>query len=134
MRFFLSAETTAPASTYWFALRAQVYPELLKLENRFYGQGLTKVGIISIILPDHFFEDGGYRERRLYSQKNKEADIRIRLDYNSFIRAKPIERKKMYINHIICSLKSIEQKLDKNFEFEKMIADISEVLGASGID
>lgn len=128
MQFFLSAETFAPAHNYWQEARSIIIPQLEKLSTSFYGNGLSRIAIISIILPDQFFEGGGYKERRLYKRKTGEADIRLRINFKQFVHAKPEQRLDIYANHIIDSVQTLHGKLDKDFRFAELLSDMNSVL------
>lgn len=128
MEIFLSAEIEGPATNKWFALQKEFAPLLKSLKAKCYGDMLTNIGIISIILRDQYFEGGGYKERRYYSKKNKEADIRIKIDYNKFVRSSPEEARAMYIEHILESISIAGEKAGKGFNLEQLLCDVREVL------
>ena len=128
MKFFLGAETYAPAQNYWMEARRIIEPQLEKLSSSSYGDGLSSIAIISIILPDQFFEHGGYKERRLYKRKSGEADIRLRIDFKQFIRAKPEQRLDLYARHIIECVQTLNGKLSRDFHFDVLLSDLLSVL------
>ena len=124
MMFFLSTETIAPAASRWLAANRIVEPCLKHLEPSSYGTGLNSIAIISIILPDSFFDNGGYKERKLYKRKSQEADIRLRLDYRSFLFASDEQRIRIYTKHILTSLKTLDGKVDSSFNLAKLLDDV----------
>lgn len=130
MHFFLSAETIAPAASKWVTTNQIIEPQMKQLQDNYYGPGLNSIAIISIILPEEYFDEGGYKERRLYKRKSEEADIRLRLDYHSFLRASDVQRLRLYSQHIIASIATLNGKMDRSFSFEKLIEDVKSVLAA----
>ena len=128
MKIFLSAELEGAASSKWFELQKEFTPILSKINDRDYGDGLVSIAIISIIMRNEFFENNAYKERVFYDKKNKEADVRLKIDYKKFVKADKDERKKIYINHIIDSIHSLKYKVYSEFNFEQLIFDIENLL------
>ena len=60
MEIFLSAETEGMAASRWFELQKIFSAELASINDVHYGKGLSSIAIISIIMRDHFFENGGH--------------------------------------------------------------------------
>ena len=128
MEVFLSAEIEGPVTSKWFLLQKEFTPLLKTLESKKFGETLTSIGIITILLRDKYLEDGGYKERRYYSKKNKEADIRLRINYYAFLKASDEEARKIYIDHILQSIRIAGVKAGKGFDLERLIADVQELL------
>lgn len=128
MEIFLSAEIEGPVTSKWFLLQKEFTPLLKTLESKNYGETLTSIGIITILLRDKYLEDGGYKERRYYSKKNKEADIRLRINYYAFLKASDEEARKIYVDHILQSIRIAGVKAGKGFDLERLIADVQELL------
>ena len=131
MKMFLGAETAAPAGDLWFQLRAQIWPELKALQNRNYGPDIETIGIISIILPREYYDEGCYKERRLIRRKTKEADIRLRIDFEAFVRAKPEERFGIYADHLLNAFRVLEGRVSSSFDLPRLLSDVSEILERS---
>lgn len=100
MEIFLGAEIEGPATSKWFDLQKEFSELLGELKDESYGDSLTSIGIISILMHPEYFEGEGYKERRYYSRKNKEADIRLRINYTDFVNANKEIRKG---NTVLCS-------------------------------
>lgn len=128
MEIFLGAESEGPATSKWFILQKEFTPLLKPLKSNNYGDALTNIGIISILLRDQYFEGGGYKERRYYSKKNKEADIRIKMDYHKFLRANSEAARKMYIEHILESISIAGKKAGKGFDLDRLLFDVQNLL------
>ena len=128
MKIFLSAETEGPAANKWFLLQKEFTPLLQSLNEKTYGETLNSIGIISILLRNKYLEDGWHKERKYYSKKNKEADIRIKMDYQKFLRANNAEARKMYVDHILESISIAGQKAGNDFNLEQLLLDVQKVL------
>ncbi len=128
MEFFLGAELYADAGWRWAEVRDIVEPELNKLSTEDYGDDLLSIGIISLIFPEDHFEDGSWKEMSLYSKKEKDADVRLKINYKQFCRSKKKDRLDIYIEHIIESIKTLENKVGKDFDFLRLMTDMKTVL------
>ena len=124
MEIFLSAEAEGPATSKWFILQKEFASALAQLKHRHYGDDLTSIGIISILMRDEFFVGGGYKERTHYSRKRKDADIRLRIDYQTFIKASKEMQKEIYLNHIVESIRIAGKKAGPAFQTEQLVADV----------
>ena len=129
MDFFLSCEGYAPGTTFWEPLEKEFSERLFELKNSFYGAELTSVAIISIILPQEFFSEGGYRERSLFHRKACEADVRLRMDFHAFVHTTPEKRREIYKQHILDALLTLKRKVSKEYDFERLLSDVTAVLG-----
>ena len=98
------------------------------LREKDYGDELKSIAIISIIVPTSFYDEGGYKERKLYKRKTKEADIRLRIDYNEFIHASEEERLNIYNNHIVQSIRTLQKKLEPDFDYPRLEEDVKQAL------
>ena len=58
----------------------------------------------------------------------KEADIRLRIDYNEFIHASEEERLNIYNNHIVQSIRTLQKKLGPDFDYSKLEEDVKQAL------
>lgn len=128
MNIFLGAELEGAADSRWFALQKEFKEKLLPLQNNNYGDELIHIGIISIIMREEFFVDGAYKERKYISRKNKEADIRLRIDYKKFVKSSNETRRQIYIEHIIESIRIAGNKAGKSFDTERLVNDVIELL------
>lgn len=135
MEIFLSAEIEGPAKNKWFELRKEFSEALSVLRDEDYGEALTDIGIISIILRPEFFEDDGHKERRFYSAKRKEADIRLRIEYTDFVKANKEMRKRIYAAHILESVRIAAnkagiaaKKAGTEFDGERLLRDVERLL------
>ena len=128
MKIFLSAELYGKAGGLFTPLCRECSAKLKLLEDKSYGDELVDIGIISIIMPEEFFEDGGYRERILFQRKQHSADVRLRIPYKSFIICKPEVRRQLYVDHIIRSIAVLKGRVSKHFEMDRLLSDVRSVL------
>ena len=128
MEIFLSAELGGPASNKWFELQKEFSPLLSRLRDLNYGESLKSIGIISILMPDDFYVDGGYKERKYYNKKKKEADIRLRMDYKKFLLASRTDRRRLYISHILDAIRIAGVLAGVEFNYEQLMEDVELVL------
>lgn len=124
MELFLTSESYGTASALWLLLCKEFNKNLEWLKSADYGDELTSICIVSIIMPDSYYEDGGYRERILFKKSSKEADVRLRIDYKDFVSASYGKRKQLYCEHIVQALNSIRDRISKNFELDALIDDV----------
>lgn len=127
MEIFLSFEGEGLALDYLLSYMRMFRPKLDALQSKHYGDELDDIAIISTILKEDTLV-GWPPERKLFKRKSKEADIRLRIDYNQIMKASEAERKQIYIDHIIQSIETLRHKVSKNYRFDELIADVKAVL------
>ena len=125
MDFFLSAEGCAPGTTFWHPLEREFTKKLEALKDSHYGDELIKIAIISIILPPEYLSDGGFKERSIFFHQTHDADIRLRIDYHTFVYAKPGKRREIYKQHIIDSIMTLQRKVSKTYLFDQLVSDVA---------
>ena len=59
---------------------------LLSIEDDFYGTEYNSIGIIPVCMESSIIECLGWKERVKISRKNKDADVRLFINYENFIR------------------------------------------------
>ena len=128
MEIFLGAEIEGPATSKWFDLQKEFSELLEELKDENYGDSLTSIGIISILMHPEYFEGEGYKERRYYSRKNKEADIRLRINYTDFVNANKETRKVIYISHILEAITIAGNKAGDGFDLNRLLFDVQRLL------
>lgn len=126
--FFMSSEAEGPASFLVSQLQLVMEPELNKLNLSDYGDGLNKIYIISTILKEETLEGLGWRERKYFDRRAKEAGIRLFVDYKKFIRVKPVDRYEMYVAHILECVEIAGKKASKSYRVDALLADVRAIL------
>ena len=89
-----------------------------------YGKEFKSIAIIPSCVDDDFWRTLGWKERTQIWRKKGEADIRLRMDYERFISEDYTNKKIMFVEIIIKSIKSIQLKSKGDFNGEKLIKDI----------
>ena len=126
MEFFISGETDGKISDVIGTLLREMNQKFKMLESNYYGSEFTHIGIIPIIIDPSrgLFEEGFFKERKLIKRKTKEADIRLRTDYNKFFLANYENKRLLLLENIIRSIRVIGEKSKSGFEAEKLVNDI----------
>ena len=128
MKIFLGAESQAPAADMLSRLNRIVSREMLTLDAKDYGRELNDIAIIVILLQNERYEDGGFPERRLFQRKKCAADVRLRMNFEQFLRSSPESRYDLYSSHIINSIESLRKKVSREFKFDELVQDVTKIL------
>ena len=83
MKFYFSAEYSVGVDKIGFLLNKILYKIESKLGDKEYGEEIVGITAIPIIVSDEF---SNIPERKYVSWKNKESDVRLKIDYESFIK------------------------------------------------
>lgn len=128
MKFFLSSETQAGGASILMRFHNITQSHLNVLMCKDYGSELTEIAIITILVRKELLADGVFPERRLFKRKTKSADIRLRLDFESFLNSTPEQRNELYCSHIIASIETLRKKVGREFRFDDLIQDVKVIL------
>lgn len=93
-----------------------------------YGNEFRIISVIPSCVDDDFWKASGWKERKQIWRKKKEADIRLRMDYNRFMEETLENRRLMFIDIIVKSIQVIQEKSTGDFQGLKLIEDILEAL------
>ncbi len=96
-----------------------------------YGNEFVSIGIIPSCMEEKMWTALGWKEKKLIKRTKREADIRIRMDYDRFIRESPSNKRLIFIKTIIESLKIVQEKSKFDFKGEELINDILFLLNVS---
>ena len=130
MDFFMSSESDSRFDNFEEILReirgdiSRQLKDFLKDKN--YGNGLSDISIMPIIIKidENMEKEGLFKNRILYKQKSKEADIRLRINYDKFINGDKQVKRLLIIENIINSIREISKKVKEEFNAKKMEEDI----------
>lgn len=135
MRFFLSGELEGDIAEEFINIISEIGSELEGLNSNDYGSEVEEIAIIPIvakITPE--YEDAGFfKERKLFKRKSKEADFRLRIDYETFLSADYATRKILIIRNIIRSIRRLGERAKSDFNAIKLEQDILQVFDINGI-
>lgn len=93
-----------------------------------YGTEFRLISVIPTCLDDQFWEASGWKERKQIWRKKREADIRLRMDYDRFVRETPENQRLMFIDIIVKSIQAVQGKSTGDFRGNELIADILKAL------
>lgn len=96
-----------------------------------YGTEFYSIGIIPTCVDKKMLSILGWKERKLISRKKREADIRLFMDYDKFVKENEENKKLMFVSVIIKSIEVIIEKSKGDFRGEKLIEDILDALKIS---
>ena len=74
-----------------------------------YGTEFRLISVIPTCLDDQFWEASGWKERKQIWRKKREADIRLRMDYDRFVRETPENQRLMFIDIIVKSIQAVRE-------------------------
>ena len=93
-----------------------------------YGKEFELISIIPSCVSEELWNALGWKERVQIWRKKKEADVRLRIDYECFIKANSEEQRLMFIDVIIKSIKKVIERSVGDFKGEELISDIFDAL------
>ncbi|MHC4926792.1 MAG: Imm44 family immunity protein, partial [Planctomycetota bacterium] len=91
MIFFMSSESDRRFDDFEEPLRRirnEIEEKIKKyIENKDYGNEVSELSIIPIIVKfnKQMEEEGWFKERKLFKRKSKDADVRLRIDYDRLV-------------------------------------------------
>ncbi len=128
MKIFLTAECEALGGSLLGSIQKIVSKGMRDLKEKEYGEELTEISIITVLLQEKYFEDGDFSESSFFSRKHRYAVIRKRLNLRRFLLSSPTMRYQMYCDHIIAAIKTLQRKVSRQYQFEELLLDIQSVL------
>ncbi|PFJ24001.1 dihydrolipoamide succinyltransferase [Bacillus anthracis] len=135
MRFFLSGELEGDIAEEFINIISEIGSELEGLNSNDYGSEVEEIAIIPIVAKITLeYEDAGFfKERKLFKRKSKEADFRLRIDYETFLSADYATRKILIIRNIIRFIRILGERAKSDFNAIKLEQDILQVFDINGI-
>ena len=105
---------------------------LQELETKNYGEEFQCIGIIPVIMPEEYHD--GYTERRQIWRKKREADIRLYIDYEKYIKGDSKTKLMLWTKCIVDSIEVVESRKKGDFQGEKLIQDFLDLVGVKRED
>jgi hypothetical protein len=96
-----------------------------------YGSEFREIAIIPSCVSLSTWEALGWKERQYVWRKKREADIRLRMDYERFVSETPENKRLLFVDIIIKSIKVLQTKSKGDFRGDALIADILNALGVT---
>ena len=100
----------------------------LNIDITLYTDALDTIGITPIIAPTQILESGKWKEERKISLPYRMASISLISDYDSFLKADMMSKRKIIIENILKSLGVIKTRLKDKFDYEQIESDIKNLL------
>ncbi len=131
MKIFLSGETSFKANEPFRRLLMEMNKTLKSFieadeNDDTYGAEFRSIGIITMILSEDL---NNTPERKFINRKKKEADIRLKIDYNKFVNSDTNIQLLLYLKNIIESIQVVDDNKKEDFNGEKLIEDILSMFG-----
>ncbi len=100
-------------------------------EQNNYGTEFECISIIPSCMDDHFWNALGWKERKQIWRKKREADIRLRMDYERFVNETNENKRLLFIDIIIKSIEVVRDRSKGDFKANDLIKDILSALNVS---
>lgn len=100
----------------------------INIDITLYTDALDTIGITPIIAPKQILDSGNWKEERKISLPYRMASISLISDYDRFLNADIISKKKIILENILQSLGVIKRKLKDKFDYEQIKNDIENLL------
>jgi hypothetical protein len=134
MEFMMSSESDGRYDDFADALRetrneiARDVKEFLK--DRDYGSEVVDLGVIPIIMKfdDEMERQGWFKERVYLKRREADADVRLRIDYDRFVKGDKATKRLLLIDNIIQSIRALSSKANKDFRAGELEQDILALL------
>jgi len=137
MYLFLSCEAQTPATSAIAKFMKEFNSKLIFVTNREidlkkidnYGTEFDDIGIIVTCISKEWLQNmDNYKERKLILRKAKEADIRLHMNFEQFIKENIENQRLMYLDTIIKSIRVIQERSRGDFRGIELIEDILKAL------
>lgn len=89
-----------------------------------YGTEFRSIAVIPTCVDNEVWHALGWKERKQIWRKKREADIRLKIDYERFIRETPENQRLMFLANIIRSIQIVKERSKGDFQGQKLIDDI----------
>lgn len=124
---FLSTESQSPAATMIIDCFLFVEQNMQVDTLQKYTDCIDEIAIIPFCVDDEFMQKFQIKERKYIGWKRRDADIRLRMNFDTFVRASKEERMQQCKEVIICSLEVIAKRCEAKklrFDVANLIQDI----------
>lgn len=130
MKIFISGEVDSKIGDDFSNIRNDLQVALEKIKSYDYGDSIKSIAIIPIIIKvvPELEEAGFFQERRLIRKKAKEADYRLRINYDKFIKSDYFGKRNLIISNILQCIREINMRITVGFDDKKLEEDILNIL------
>ena len=136
MKLFISIEAERSEETGIDNILTEVRKKLsfLSEDTEAYGTEFSEISVIPVCVSEEMWQTLGWNERKLISRKKKEADIRLKMDFQRFNKADAEEKYILFADIIVKSVLVVKEKSKSDFKGDKLVADIIKALNLSKED
>ncbi len=119
-----------------YGIDSEIYQLCQKMHDFFkekkYSDLINIVGIVPIIAPQEFINQGKYRGKKFCSTVYGFADVQLFIDYNSYVNGSIEEKKSYIVKNVLKSVKAIKGKGKINYKLFEL--DMMEFCENNNID
>lgn len=133
MKLFISIEAERAEETGIDNIMTEVRKKLsfLSEDTDAYGTEFSEISVIPVCVSEEMWQILGWKERKLISRKKKEADIRLKMDFQRFNKADAEEKYILFADIIVKSVLVVKEKSKSDFKGDKLVADILKSLNVT---
>ncbi|SRR6266404_7162354 len=134
MRFFITSEAYKTVSKKMSDAYIQMEPKIKSLfEGHTYGDGVVYWGHICICCPPEVYQSGFFKEIRKYTEKDKDIEFRLRIDYEAMVIAEKKEVFELICKSILNGVDIAENEFKvKDFNFKGFRDDLIDCFTSEG--
>ncbi|MFC7677816.1 Imm44 family immunity protein [Paenibacillus sp. GCM10028914] len=134
MEFFMTSEIHFDVRKDFQVIKSEIDEKMKLLEDRSYGDKVEQLSLIPIIVHKDLLEEGFFKERVMYKKKDKDTDIRLQIDHQTFKNADKETKRLLVINNIVNSVRALGLKLMSGFDAASLERDILELFNVTKDD
>lgn len=134
MRFFVTAEAYKTVSSKIVHALNAISKEIeLSIKDKDYGQGVFYWGYITICCPPEFYSAGFFKEIKKYTKKDKEVELRLKIDYEAMLKADDKEVFRLISESLLSGIDIAENEFSiSDFSFNTFRNDLKELFKRKG--
>jgi Immunity protein 44 len=123
MTFWFSGELDHRIADAYRPVRARVEAKLnARCGGRDYGDAVTKIAIIPMILSPEFLQ--GRPERRLWQRKQHSADYRTVIDFEKFRSGADAVRERLLVRNTMEAIRHLQKRARAGLRGDELVSDI----------
>ena len=96
-----------------------------------YGTEFREIAIIPSCVDDDFWNTFGWKERKQIWRKKREADIRLKMNYDLFVQSTYDQKRLLFADIIVKSLQVVQERSKGDFNGTQLIRDVLDALTIS---
>lgn len=140
MDFFMSSESDGRYDNFEESLRITSNEVELQIKNfvkdKSYGNEIQDLSIIPIIIKfdENMEKEGWFKERILFKKAKNQGDIRLRVNYDKFVKGDDNTKKLLLIDNVIKSIRELSKKIKSGFNAKQLEYDILKLFNLTIVD